>query len=484
MKIGIIGVGPAGSNILKHIINHKNFSKDIEIHLFETRSKLGRGLPYDEDNLSKMLNIKAEKMSLNPKDKYDFTDWLDENKDNPYGKEEMVPRPIYGEYIIDFYKKYYKNAQVKIFKLTVEDIEIIDASGKITYKIRDLRGWRDDEYDALFFTLGHPMYNDFYDLDGIKNYIHNPYPIDTKLAYIRPDQDVAIIGSGATGIDLFRYFSSQIKLQKPLKILLRNKAFKLPKIEYKGKKIKPSIDQSWIDKNTDSFSLDKVISTIKEDFEVMNIDFSRVYEEYKDESIDDLRKTISEYDNDLAYIIEYFEILTPLYPFIYGKFSEAEKEIFLDEYDQKLELFRTLTPPKTIEWILSEIDKGNLELIFGLDDIKKSENGFFIKADKELNVDVLVNATGFNFSLEENAKKNILLNNLIKRQITQVANEGNYIKAVWPSCQIDSPKYGILNKAFVIGMWASDIHYRPNDIRSILSVTKNVADLFMNEISK
>ena len=486
MKIGIIGLGASGSNILKNIIDHENFNDKndkFEIHVFETRQP-SKGLPYEHDSQSKMLNIRAKKMSANPEDKDHLIRWLKENNIE-LGEEEVPSRNIYGDYLNDFFSQYLNHKQVTLHKAKVIDLSLELQEEKEIYHIKTEESKEYRDFDAVFMCLGHPSYNDFYKLKGVEGYIHTPYRLVEKLDHLDPNLEFGIIGSGASGIDLFRYFMKDKDLSKPLKIFVRSTAFKLAKIEYKGEEISPSITEDWIEDHLDKnnfLPIKDLLKTIKSDFENKQINFFDIYEKYKSESFDIQRDLLKSQDQDFAYIVEYFEILTPLYPYIFGNLSGKDQQIFMDKYDEKLELFRTLTPPKTIEWILEVIDKSKLEVIYDLQEVIKKEDGFEVVCkERSYKTDIIVNATGFDFKLENSFEQNHLLERLVKKDIIQSNEDGRYIDVIWPSCKINSPKYGELENLYALGMWIGGDHYRPNDMRSVLAVTGKVARGFMSK---
>ena len=124
------------------------------------------------------------------------------------------------------FSPFYTHEQVRHVQNTVVDVEVLDAStkepaddtqdGNFVYRIKTEDGWQDGVYDAVFFSVGHPEYNDFYDLKGTENYIHNPYPMKEKLANFDNNQKISVVGSGATGVDLMRFFTSNYELEQSL----------------------------------------------------------------------------------------------------------------------------------------------------------------------------------------------------------------------------------------------------------------------------
>ena len=101
MKIAIIGCGVTGSNILRHILDHKNFRSEDKIYIFEKRDLLGPGVPYEKDTPVKMLNVGPRLMSMDRENDDDLKEWLDKNVENPINFEGLISREDYALYIRD-----------------------------------------------------------------------------------------------------------------------------------------------------------------------------------------------------------------------------------------------------------------------------------------------------------------------------------------------------------------------------------------------
>ena len=226
MKIAIVGAGISGGSVLKSIIDHPNFKKEDEIHVFEPRDILGVGLPYSPDDESVMLNVSPDSLGIKRDNPLDFKEWLNENFEEPTNFEDLVSRPRYGKYLAERLDPYFNHKQVSHIKTKIVDIDVLDRKtkekiteskdGDYCYRLKTEDNWKENIYDAVFLALGHPEYPDYYNLNGSKNYISNPYPMKDKLSGFSGYEKVGIIGSGASGVDLMRFFASNYDLKYPL----------------------------------------------------------------------------------------------------------------------------------------------------------------------------------------------------------------------------------------------------------------------------
>ena len=60
IKIGIIGGGFSGAMLARHLLNSK---QNLEIYIFNNDAKFGRGIAYQAQIDSLLLNVPAGKMS-------------------------------------------------------------------------------------------------------------------------------------------------------------------------------------------------------------------------------------------------------------------------------------------------------------------------------------------------------------------------------------------------------------------------------------
>ena len=477
MNIAIIGAGLAGSNILKNLFDN-NFIEGNNIYVFEKRKDLGPGFPYEKESEYKYLNVDKKYMSMS-EDEDGFIKWLNSNIDNPEGFEEMVPRNYYGEYLKDFYKKYYDHENINIVHKEVVDIEILDNDN---YKIKT-NNWEDICFDAIFLSIGHPDYKDFYDLKDKDNYIHNPYPMDEKLSNLPYDKKIGIMGAGATSLDIFRYILQEYNLKYPLYILARSSIFNIPHIELENQNYKFSMSNEWIEEqlkeNSGFIPLDNILHLIDSDFKSVGVDFIDCYNRVKDIDLELYKELLEEKPQDIALVIDYFEVFTKYFAKLYGYLSNNDIDRLMSKYSTMLDSFKTLTPPKTIEWILESIEENKMKIIMGLEDIKYKNNKFEVSADENVEMDVLINTTGFDFNIKRNTKTNELINNLYNKKIIDPDMNGDFINVRWPECRMLSKKYGEIKNLYAIGMWIFGTQYRANDARSIKYVSKDLVKKFV-----
>lgn len=102
-NIVIVGGGFSGTLAAINLLNQSDNDEFIRIILVErNEGSKGGGLAYGSDttNNEHVLNISADRASLDPDDLEDFTSWLEDNHVDIYrNSHDSVPRRVYREYL-------------------------------------------------------------------------------------------------------------------------------------------------------------------------------------------------------------------------------------------------------------------------------------------------------------------------------------------------------------------------------------------------
>src|SRR5262245_22093219 len=133
--LAIIGCGVSGLTVFRSFINqlsNKNLNS-ADVLIFEKDRNIGKGLAYQFDLDTLLINSPLDSMSVSTKDQNEFLKWLSFNKNQDI--ENLinigyVPRWIFGEYLNDTFKKILKSTiqlgiSVKIIMDEVFDLEKI-----------------------------------------------------------------------------------------------------------------------------------------------------------------------------------------------------------------------------------------------------------------------------------------------------------------------------------------------------------------------
>ena len=201
IKIGIIGGGFSGAMLARHLLNSK---QNLEIYIFNNDAKFGRGIAYQAQIDSLLLNVPAGKMSAYSNQPDHFVDWL--NKKNKKSKDEFdqkfVARNEYGCYLSEIWEETKQLAAISDHRITPiigKVLQIIPKDGVLELKTNELKLSLDFCVLACGNSLPtHPKTIAEKDFNSIR-YSGNPWRI--KVEEIQSDKEVLLLGAGLTMVD-------------------------------------------------------------------------------------------------------------------------------------------------------------------------------------------------------------------------------------------------------------------------------------------
>lgn len=497
MKIAVVGAGISGASAVKSLLTHPNFKAEDTIDVFEPRETLGVGLPYvPSDDESIRLNVSADILSVVDDNPNDFVEWLEENIEEPTNFENLVSRPSYGKYLEERFSLYFNHEQVQHIQTTVTDMEVLDAASgepavaeqeasSYIYRLKTNNDWVPGTYDAVFFAVGHPPYNDYYDLKGEENYIHHPYPMNEKLADIDIDKKIGIVGSGATGIDLMRYFHLNHDLKHPLTFYDPNPPFNFVNIPFE-KELPFTFSKEWIaaekEKYGDFIPFERMLEVFYEDMASENVDPKAVYEYYKEGTIALKREAFEKNDQNIALLHTYSGRLVPMLPYLFNVLSGEDKAYYLKNYHKQLSFFKARVPNLTYKWLFELMDAGKLRAVSGLSEIDvQDDKTFLVTADgKQEEVDLLINASGFTMNIEQVAEEFELIHNLYDKEIILPHKNGNFLLVDWPQTRVLNQRFGLMKNLFFFGLLIGGTQHENNDAALIIEQSAISVNYFMD----
>lgn len=202
--ITVVGGGFAGTALVLQLRQQPNLA-GAEIHLIEPREVPGPGLAYSARRPEYLLNVRPGGLSLYPAAPNHFADWLARQPESAAGVPEFAARATYGRYLREELAPELAPTAgapgVHWHRTTAVAAPLLP-SGRRQAQLAD--GTR-IESDAVVLALGNfppppPCGPDH-------RYLHHPgYHADPwatgNLRRIGPDEEVLLIGSGLTAVDV------------------------------------------------------------------------------------------------------------------------------------------------------------------------------------------------------------------------------------------------------------------------------------------
>ncbi|MBQ1122742.1 FAD/NAD(P)-binding protein [Streptomyces sp. B15] len=205
--IAIVGGGAAAVGLLDALAARQDgtLAGSGTLTVFEPSPQLWRGRPYGPDLDSVLVNAPPAMMSIRNGDFGHYAAWLGERGTDHIDVllgQPLVPRALYGEYLAH-------TAEKAIATLGEQGWSVRVVAARVTGIVRRgarlvLRTHDAHEYGATQVALctGGGAPPDLYGLTGNPGFTADPYPLADTLASVPAGDDVAVIGSGLTAVDV------------------------------------------------------------------------------------------------------------------------------------------------------------------------------------------------------------------------------------------------------------------------------------------
>lgn len=467
-KIAIIGMGTSGTAVLDAYAKFSD-KNTVEIHCFDRPESFGRGYPYKEDSHQLIVNLKTPKITYDFTKGDDFVSWY---------KEQGKPVPEYASR--DEFGQYMKSrlmATMEKFGAIAHYDEIINmdlVDGK--WRLESSTG-QIDVFDRVHLCNGEVTQKSIYSLEGKDNYIHDIYPVVEKLASVKPEDKVCVIGSGLTGVDVTTY-------------LLEDKGVKDITFFSRSNRI-PSVRVAPVPFEAKIFTMEKLEEVLKENFGRIPFQcFDELFlEELKAQGIESYEDFISkhnapgikgliynmEHPDDLAIVQAILPPMNKIFNKVWDNMTTSDRIEFRKKYHPFMCLNRSPLPQISAEILIKAYEDGRLSMPPGVTSVEEGKDQCYhlvcptLGPDFEAKeYDVVINATGLDLSLK-GLQSNPLLAQLLDKRYVQVDPYGG-INNIPETSQVISPRFGTLENLHVYGVLASGVQYR-NNSTLILQIT-------------
>ncbi|MGC4937019.1 FAD/NAD(P)-binding protein [Kribbella sp. DT2] len=207
MDIAIVGGGAAAVSLLDALaVTEGTGTVGGTITVFEPSPYLWRGRPYGPDLDAVLVNTPPALMSVRARDFGHFAAWLGKRGADhldPLLGQPLVPRALYGEYLVHSAEKAVaalgeQGWSVRVVAARVTDVAVRSGTRLV------LRTDDGQEYEAgqVALCTGGGTPPDPYGLTGRAGFTADPYPLAETLDKIAAGNNVAVVGSGLTAVDV------------------------------------------------------------------------------------------------------------------------------------------------------------------------------------------------------------------------------------------------------------------------------------------
>ncbi len=453
----MIGAGVSTVSLLKNL-TEINDLKTLNIDIVDSQSQFGRGNAYIEDSKYLMSNVPVHEMMLDD-DPNHLADWLD---DKGIHYDRFCTRETFGQYMHEILTdiiEHHENIHYKYGR-----IEQLDYDGKV-YRTRF--DGKTFEYDYVYLGIGMLEYVDPYELKGTPNFIYNAYPLTENLNDI--DGNVAIIGSGLSGIDCLRYLLIERKLDK---VYMFSRDKEMPAVRgvshtFEFKYL--THDALGARMKDNNLNLEDVKELFLQEARHQGLDLS-LFKRKTGRIIEDLTFDL-EHEESVGKL-EYFLIeFNKVFTHYLHKMSGDDQAYMMKHYHPYIEENYSPMPLAVAEDIVEWLLVSKLIMVENLEEIEYN-NHFILKTKgATYDMDVVINATGPHNDIEKSSNR--LIKYLFSQELIKPHHLGGF--EIDAHYHVISPKYGVQKQMFALGELTFGMTYLSNAVSDIYEMTKDIA---------
>ncbi|HEX3809148.1 MAG TPA: FAD/NAD(P)-binding protein [Rhizomicrobium sp.] len=198
----VICGGGASAVLLVHALA-KHATAPIDVTIVERRPDAGLGRAYSTRSDVHFLNVCTANISADKEDSGNFLNWL--NRGAPEGAawqaDAFAPRSVYGAYLKNLLRE---ASNSPLLHITERHAEVVSVEGSASQWHATLADGEDVAGDAIVIATGNeapaPIVTP--GADAVRpSIINDPWDVEAK-AQIAPDDDVLLLGTGLTAVDI------------------------------------------------------------------------------------------------------------------------------------------------------------------------------------------------------------------------------------------------------------------------------------------
>jgi uncharacterized NAD(P)/FAD-binding protein YdhS len=197
----IVGGGFSGTVLAAHLLRRR-LAEATDIVLIERSSKMGRGVAYASRDFPYLLNVPAERLSVDAQNPLQFLRFA-QQRTPTVGGGDFLPRALYGDYLEDSLRQAEQNAaaHVRLRRIFAEVSDVLSVDGPKPLQVL-MHNHAPILADRVVLALGNPpppLLPGAAKIHEHSSVRHDPWDLPKSLP---ADHSVLIVGTGLTMADV------------------------------------------------------------------------------------------------------------------------------------------------------------------------------------------------------------------------------------------------------------------------------------------
>ena len=379
--IVIVGAGFSGTVLAANLLR-RPLSNANDVVLIERGAAMGRGMAYADREFPYLLNVPAARLSADSRDPLQFLRFAQRHVPG-VGGEDFLPRALYGDYLQDLLLQAERAAPepTRLVRVFGEVREISRHGGAQPFAVQFAER-APIAADRVVLALGNPLPQLLpwaAGLGGHRAYRHDPWDLPKTLG---SQHSVLIVGNGLTMVDVVSALSQDADRAPLLHTISRRGLIPLPQTAFRPTAVGDDGEAILARAN----SIRQVLAVSRE-----------------------LARGMQDKGGDWREVVTFIRHLAPV---LWRRLPQTEQRRFVRHLQAHWDIHRHRLPPQLGERIASLRRSGNLQVNAGrIDSATAAGEQLRVAwrprgsrgAAATLTVDMLVNATGPDYSLRRSA---------------------------------------------------------------------------------
>jgi len=388
ISIGVVGGGASAVCLLDALAQAAVTGGRVTV--FEPSADLWRGRAYQIDSKVLKVNTTPGEMSVRANDPHHFERWLDTRERvalvggsvDVYSGARFAPRTVYGQYLEQTAYSALSELRHKGWRVDLVGAGVTAGRRGANHVELSTAGSRARRFDYVVLCVGGAGPEDVYGLTSVPGFVADPYPASRELRDIDERDDVAVIGSGLTAVDVVLYLAAYGHLGR---ISLLSRRGVLPSVRQQPAELKLrhlTRDRvRLLSGRHPELSIEDIAALVRAELEDADADPSALHRELaapdSEPPVQRLRRQFAEVDSaDLGLRILQ-RAIPEIGPDVWPRLREQDQVTVLRRHCRTVMSLCGPMPPAAAAVLLGLIGEGRLELRPGLRRIAPHSGGGF-----------------------------------------------------------------------------------------------------------
>ncbi|MCT9081059.1 FAD/NAD(P)-binding protein [Streptomyces fulvoviolaceus] len=475
-RFAVAGMGATGVGVFVALVRSLaagGHTAGAEVHIFETKERLGAGVAYSTPHDCHLLNMRAATMSVRAEDPDHFVHWLAErNALGPAGAGEYVPRRLFAEYLQEFFDEALAEARQRGIKVVTHKSVVSDCR-EDALGVHLIAGLDHFVFGHVFLCLGDLPSTEYLEFTKLPTYVHSMWQ-GAGLEAIDPDATVGILGTSLTAVDALLQLRAAGH-RGPVTCFSRRRS--LPKVQ--GPRVRHTlrhVTEDNLRRLTGDFTRQLEFAEVAELFRReledglgLAIDWKRVLARPADPVTHTLAKDVELAENGQTLWYSILDATSEIVPLVWRSMSPGARASFMTEHLSIWSMFRHCMPLDNARRLLDMATDGAFAVASELTSVTYDEEdaAFRMEAGGAAHrVEWLVNATGTGFALDC-SDSSLIQNMLMRGDITPHPLGG--IDVDFDTLRVVRRDGSLSERAHYIGPLTRGVHFYTNSFETNLA---------------